>query len=98
MNGDNSKISEEIAYAVINFGDENTNHTSVAKFQDTSEDNPKDEFYFRNGKRYIDIKVTDEEYKFFKQYATKNKIKIECLIKNIIKEYIDNYKKENINA
>ena len=91
MNGDNSKISEEIAYAVINLGDDSTNHIAVEKSQSPKEDKPKDEFYLRNGHRYIDIKVTDNEYKLLQQYAKEKNKPIEDLIKENFIEYIKSF-------
>lgn len=81
MKGDNSKISEEIAYAVINLGDDSTNHIAFEKSQGPKQDKPKDEFYLRNGHWYIDIKVTDEEYKAIKKYAKQKNKSIEKIIK-----------------
>lgn len=98
MNGDNSKISEEIAYAVIDLGDGVIKQPATLKTIKEDDTKYEDGFNFRNGEWWIDIRVTNDEYKFFKQYATKNKIKIEDLLKNTIIDIIDNLKKENINA
>ena len=88
MNGDNSKISEEIAYAVINFGYDNTNHTVITKVQDANEDNFQDDFYLQDGHWHIDIKVTDDEYKVIKTYAKEKHQPIDELIKSSFLSYI----------
>ena len=93
MNGDNSKISEEIAYAVISLGDDSVKQPKDVKHQIKNNDKYNEEFYLRNGHRYIDIKVTDNEYMLLQQYAKEQNKPIEDLIKENFIKHIKNFEK-----
>lgn len=68
MNGDDSKISSEIAYAVISLGNsEKPIENSITKKNKTV--NEHNEFFYRNGHRYIDVEFTDEELRILKHHA-----------------------------
>lgn len=90
MKGDDSKISEEIAYAVISLGEGNRIKQDKNKPKNNNKDKYEDDFHFRGGQWYIDIKFTDEEYKLINKYVKDKNISIDDLVKDIFLDHINN--------
>lgn len=86
LKGDNSKISEEIAYAVIDLCDDPSCVNKDFGLNDKNSNKKEDKVQFSNDNKTINVEVDGIAYKKLSQYAKENNTNIKELINGFLDE------------